>query len=198
MKNNRRWGLAEALSVALALVMVFSLAMPTQAAATLDSRIKVQLTGTLSNVLDLVTVSAPLTKTYTVDIDNGTGTNMADVIWSDTRTIAASTTEDLDVAGGGLTDAFGAAFAPAKIKAIAICPASANTNNVVVGGDANSVPFLSTAATTVSVQPGGCFILVNHKTGITVTAATGDIIQVANSGAGTSVSYDILVIGTSA
>jgi hypothetical protein len=29
-----------------------------------------------------------------------------------------------------------------------------------------------------------------------VTAGTGDILQVANSGAGTSVTYDIIVIGT--
>lgn len=197
MKTNRRFGWAAALRVAMAFALVVSLVADAPA-ATLTSRVKIQLTGTLSNVLDLVTASAPLAETYTVDMESGTGTNMADVIWGDTRTIAASTTEDLDVAGGGLTDAFGTAFAPAKIKVLAVCAASGNTNNVVVGGDANSVPFLSTAATTVSVQPGGCLVLVNHKTGITVTAGTGDIIQVANSGAGTTVSYDVLIIGTSA
>jgi len=31
-----------------------------------------------------------------------------------------------------------------------------------------------------------------------VVAATGDILRVANSGAGTSVNYDIIVIGASA
>ena len=34
-------------------------------------------------------------------------------------------------------------------------------------------------------------------TGVTVTAGTGDIIQVVNSAGGTSITYDIIVIGTS-
>ncbi len=186
------------LALALAVALLFATVTQVYAAATLTSKIVFSLSGNLSNALDLVTATAPLQKTYTVSIASGTGSDQADVIWSDTRTVAASTTEDLDLAGGGLTDPLGVAFAPAKVKLIVVCAAVGNTNSVVVGGDVNSVPFLSTAATTVSVQPGGCLALLNQKTGIAVTAGTGDILQVANSGAGTSVTYDVLVIGTSA
>jgi hypothetical protein len=167
------------------------------AAASLTSRIEIQVTAKLSSQLDLVAAEAPLAKQVLLDLTNGTGTNQANTIWSDQRTIAPSTTEDLDIVGGGLTDAFGVAFAPVKVKALIVCASSGNTNNVVLGGDANAVPILSAAATTVSIQPKGCFVLTAPATpGIAVTAGTGDIIQVANSGAGTSVTYDIIVIGT--
>jgi hypothetical protein len=167
------------------------------AAASLTSRIEIQVTAKLSSQLDLVAAEAPLAKQSLLDLTNGTGTNQANTVWSDQRTIAASTTEDLDLAGGGLTDAFGVAFAPVKLKALIVCASSGNTNNVVLGGDANAVPILSAAATTVTIQPKGCFVLTAPATaGIAVTAGTGDILQVANSGAGTSVTYDIIVIGT--
>jgi hypothetical protein len=168
------------------------------AAASLTSRIVVTLTATLSSQLDLVSAEAPLAKQALLDLANGTGSNQANVIWTDTRTIAASTTEDLDLVGGGLTDAFGVAFAPAKIKAIIVVASAANTNNVVLGGDANSVPFLSVTTTTTTLQPRGFYVQSwPANAGIAVIAGTGDIVQVANGGAGTSVTYDIYIIGTS-
>ena len=39
---------------------------------------------------------------------------------------------------------------------------------------------------------------VAPATGATVTTLTGDILLVANSSSGTSVTYDIVIIGTSA
>lgn len=166
-------------------------------AASLVSKVRVEVKADLSSATDLATATVPLNLVRTLDLASGAGANQANVVWSDRRTIAASTTEDLDFAGGGLTDAVGAAVAPAKVRAILVYASCDNTNNVVVGGDANSVPFLSTAATTVSVQPCGVFLLTAPATaGIAVTAGTGDIIQVANSSSGTSVTYDIVVIGT--
>lgn len=176
------------------------LALPNQGdvnAATLNSRIVVNVTGDLQSALDLVTSSAPLQLKHTVDLADGVGAAQADMIWSDQRTIAASTTEDLDLAGA-LLDAFGAAFTPAKVKAVIVRAASGNTNNVVVGGDAAAVPIFADPTDTVAVQPGGIFVLVAPGlAGYAVTATTGDIIQVANSGAGTTVTYDIVIIGTS-
>lgn len=167
-------------------------------AATLTTRIQLNLSGELQSALDLVTASAPLVLRKTLDLANGTGANQANVIWSDQRILAASATEDLDLAGGGLLDPFGVAFAPAKVRCIIVAASSLNTNNVVLGGDVNSVPFLSTAATTTTIQPGGMVVFTAPGlAGYPVTAGTGDIIQVANSGAGTSVTYDVVVIGTS-
>jgi len=166
-------------------------------AAALNAQVQIQIKATLSNSLDLQAASSPLSVLRTLNLTNGTGGNQANVVWSDTRTLAASTTEDLDFAGGGLVDAFGAAVAPARIRAVLIVASCANTNNIVALGDANSIPFLSTAATTVTIQPCGFLLLTSPgATGVVVTAATGDIIQIANGGAGTSVNYDIVVLGT--
>jgi hypothetical protein len=164
--------------------------------ASLRTSIQFVANAQLTNVVGLATASAPVMLQQNTTFLDGTGANQNRVVWSDSRTINASTTEDLDMVGGGLVDPFGVAFAPTKIRGIMIIASSGNTNNVVVGGDANSVPFLSTAATTISIKPGGLFVITDPSTaGITVTAGTGDIIQVANSGAGTSVTYQILVIG---
>jgi hypothetical protein len=93
-------------------------------------------------------------------------------------------------------DAFGNAFTIVDLKALVVCAAAANTTNVLVGGDAASVPLMDTAATTTTIKPGGCRVWTDPSaTGIVVTAATGDVIQVAPS-AGT-VSYDIVIVGAS-
>jgi hypothetical protein len=64
----------------------------------MTSRIDLRLTATLTNALDLVTVDSPLVYTSQTDLISGTGAGAADMQWSDTRTLAASGTEDLDLA----------------------------------------------------------------------------------------------------
>lgn len=194
--KNRRFKLAMAMLGAL--LVVGLMAQADLSAASLASRVQLTVSGTYSNVLDLGTAAAPFSATRTVDLANGVGANQADRVFTDTRTIAPSTTEDLDVSGGALTDAFGATFTIAKLKALMICASTTNTNNVVILGDTNSVPILGTAATVSTLTPGACFVGTWPGTaGIAVTASTGDILQVANSGAGTSVTYDIAIIGAS-
>lgn len=191
MKN--RW------KVALAGLIVVLAGAGLYAATTLGATAVVSVSGSFVNDLDLGT-----DPTYnfkggtTLNLTNGTGANQADKVFADQRTINASTTEDLDVSAGALTDSFGVTFTITELKVLMVCASSANTNNVVLGGDANSVPFLSTAATTVSIKPGGCFMFTDPSAaGTTVTNATGDVIQVANSGAGTTVTYDIIMLGSS-
>ncbi|MFD0347335.1 hypothetical protein ACFQ0M_17265 [Kitasatospora aburaviensis] len=130
----------------------------------------------------------------------GTGAGQADRLWTATRTIAASSNEDLDLNGTALTDALGAAVAMARIKGLIVAASSANTNNVVVGGAASNgfITWVGSATDKVSVRPGGVLALFcTDATGYAVTAATGDLLRVANSGSGTSVTYDITVIGCS-
>lgn len=187
------------LILALAAMLVVALGVYVYAATSLATTVVVSVAGNFVNDLDLGTDPTYSFKGgATVNLTNGTGASQSDKVFADQRTIAISTTEDLDVAGGALTDAFGSTFTIAELKVLMVCASSSNTNNVVLGGDANSVPFLSTAATTVSIKPGGCFLFTDPSAGgTTVTAATGDIIQVANSGAGTTVTYDIIIIGSS-
>lgn len=164
----------------------------------LTTDILVRATATESVVGDLQTALAPLDISARTRLDSGTGTGQADVMWTDTRTIAASGTEDIDLKASLLTP-LGQAFTPAKLKFILVRAASGNTNNVNVTRSAsNGVPFLGAAGDIVPVLPGGHFSWSAPGAGITVTASTGDLITIANSSSGSSVTYDIVLIGTSA
>lgn len=140
-------------------------------------------------------VNSLLTKFLTQFAD-GVGLNQANKIWADERTLSASAAEDLDL-GGGLTDAFGTALTFTEIKGIIIKADAGNTNNVVLGGDTNAlVNFVGAANDLINIRPGGLLcLLAPDATGYAVTADTGDIIQVANSSSGTSVTYQIILIG---
>jgi phosphoserine phosphatase len=87
------------------------------------------------------------------------------------------------------------------VKALIIKAAAANTNDVVVTSAAANgfITWTKAAGDGVNVKPGGILVLVApNAAGYGVTAGTGDLLNIANSGAGTGVTYDIIVIGTSA
>jgi len=164
------------------------------------SSVVLSVTGSQSNAIDFTTGVAPLARTYQLLYSTGTGANSADRIWHDQRTIAASGTDDLDLAGV-LVDVFGATVTFARIRSIVVQAASANTNNVIIGAAASNqfATWVGAATHTVTVRPGGLFCVANSDaTGYAVTAGTGDLLRIANSGAGTSVTYDIILIGASA
>jgi|GEM_PF-951274 len=128
----------------------------------------------------------------------GTGAGKADVLFADRRTLAASATENLDLAGA-LTDPLGAAATFGHVKAIYVKAALTNTNNVVFGGAASNafVGPLGGTTPTVTIPPGGFQLFVHPGVGWTVTPATGDLLKLANSGGTTGVQYDVMIIGTS-
>lgn len=186
---------------ALAVLAILTIGLVTQqgdvGAATLRARVAVHINATLTQTLDLVTADAPLVQQPFLDLTNGTGANQANVVWSDDRSLATGTTEDIDLVGGGLTDAFGATVAPARLRTVLIVSSASNTTNLTLFGDANSVPLLNTAATTVTLKPGGFYLYTDPSTaGTVVTAGTGDIIQVANA-AGATATYRIVILGAS-
>jgi len=180
----------------LAVLCALVLAIGTQgdAATTLAATVRVQVTGGFDNALDLMNVQAPISYTNAVAFTNGVGLSQADMLFTDTRSSAIA--EDLDLSGGALTTAHGAVFTITELKALIVCASSANTGNVLVGGDAASVLFLNTAATTVTLKPSGCFVYTDPSAaGTTVTNTTADIVQVAPS-AGTQ-AYSIIIMGSS-
>jgi hypothetical protein len=163
----------------------------------LTSDIRISVVGELVGAGDLGNPSQKFSRLLTLTLATGTGASQADKVFSDQRTLTASATEDLDFAGS-LTDALGAALTFAKIKAILVFAATTNTNNVVISRPAaNGLVIFEAASDAIAVKPGGCFIWACPGTGITVTAGTGDLLTFTNSAAGTSVIYDIVVIGTS-
>lgn len=163
-----------------------------------DLRVSAKITGSVSVAADLGNPKQSLNVNAILDLVTGTGAGEADLVFADTRTLTASSTENLDLAGG-LTDSFGAAITFAEIVAIVVKPAAANANNVLVGGAASNgftTPF-GDATDVVKVAPGGVFVLTNDA-GYAVTASTGDILKIANGGSGSAVTYDIILIGRSA
>ncbi|MGW5352207.1 hypothetical protein ACWERV_17060 [Streptomyces sp. NPDC004031] len=167
----------------------------------LTSSLSASVGFTQSSALDLGTASLPVSVRAAVQLASGTGAGQADRVFSDRRTLAASGTENLDLAGT-LVDAFGATITFVKVKGLYIRADAANTNNVVLGAEGtNPWATLLNSTGTVTLRPGAFFLAAAgaaDATGYAVTASTGDLLKVVNSAGGTAVSYDVVVIGTSA
>lgn len=164
---------------------------------TLKTSINFELAAKFVAALDLQTASAPGGIRRGFSLTDGAGLNAANRMWTDRRTLTASSSESLDLAGS-LTDAFGTAITFARVKALVVAASDGNVNNVLVGGAASAqfVNWVSDATDVVVVRPGGLFVLVApDATGYAVTATTADLLKVANSSSGTSVTYDIAIIG---
>jgi hypothetical protein len=166
--------------------------------ATLNARLALSLAGLLENVLDVGSATYPLNIGANFNFGDGTGANQGKTVFTDTRPLAASGTEDLDL-NGTLTDAFGATVSFTKIRALIILADAANTNDVVVGGAAanGAISFFGAATDKVKVKPGGLVCLVAPDVnGYAIVAATADLLKIANGGAGTGVNYTIIVLGS--
>ncbi len=162
--------------------------------ATFNGRLDLKIVGTYGVSIDLGNRSYNLSQTYTNKFSDGTGADQAQAIFTDTRTITASSSETLDLSA--LTDAFGNSINMINVKTFMVAPHSDNTNNVIVGG-AGSNPFaapFNAGTDTISVQPGGMLAL-SSNTADGYPVSTGVNLKMANSSSGTSVTYDIIIIG---
>lgn len=166
------------------------------------------LTGTIKAALGLTYIGDDITLgtqkgllpfANDIVVGSGTGSGQSDLAYWDTRTLAASTTEDLDLAGG-LTSPIGETLTFVEITAIYIKAASTNGGNIVVGGDASAAfvgPFAD-SSDKVNIPAGESFLVTNMATGWTVTATTADLLQIENDDSGAAANYDIVLIGRSA
>lgn len=162
-----------------------------------NGTIKFSLSGTLTGDNDLSSVTQNIAYSKAFNLADGTGANQANMIWLDQRTLAASATEGLDLAGS-LTNVYGSTITFTSIKGIIVFAAAANTNNVLVGGAVSNgfINWVSDASDVLVVPPGSMFSLVNpNANGYAVTAGTGDILKISNSSSGTGVTYDIILLG---
>lgn len=168
---------------------------------TLKSALAISASAQLSGATDLASISSPLNFARSIQLANGTtGAGKADRLFADTRTLAASATEDLDLSGA-LLDALGGPAAFARVKGLIVAADKANTNNVVFGAaSSNAWATLLNSTGSVTLRPGAvaAFMVGAADNGWAVTAGTGDLLKVANSAGGTPVNYSIVVIGNSA
>lgn len=159
------------------------------------SSISLSINAQQTSSTDLSSAVDSLIKTYTCALAAGTGDGQANTVWSDTITLAASGTADIDFAAS-LVSAFGATLTFTKIKALIVAAAAANTNNVVISRPAaNGLVLFGAASDAVSVLPGGFFALTAPNAGIAVTVATGDLLTFTNSAGTTGVTYDVIIVG---
>lgn len=163
----------------------------------LNCNVNLTVAGTYDSALDIGSAQYPLAFGVNTVLSNGTGANQAQHVFTDIRTLTASASENLDLAGA-LTNAFGATLTFTKVKALIIKADSGNTNDVVVGGHATAAfsSMFADPTDKVKVKPGGTFMITApDANGLAVTATTADMLTVANSAGSTSVTYTVIIIG---
>lgn len=160
------------------------------------TRVELKLNTTQTKPDDLSVPQDAVEYLKALSFGDGAGAGAVNLLFHDQRTLAASASENLDLAGT-LADKFGATLTFARIKAVLVYAATGNTNNVNVIREAtNGVPLFLAAGDGIAVKPGGLFLWVDPSAaGAVVTAGTGDLLTVTNSAAGTSVTYDVLILG---
>lgn len=133
-----------------------------------------------------------------IALADGSGANQANKMFADSRVIAASGTDALDL-NGGLSDALGQSLTLTRVVAILVKAASGNGADLLVGPAAVNgfVGPFNAAADRVKVKPGGMMLLVAPTVaGFPVVAGTGDLLNVVNSNAGATGAYDIVIVGS--
>jgi hypothetical protein len=161
-----------------------------------SAQIELNIVARLIGAADLGNPSAPVNVAKRLTISPGTAAlGQADILWADERTLAASGTENIDLAGV-IAGLLGGTIAAAEITAIYIEANAANTNDVVFFGAASNAFNGPLSGTTpkLTLGPADCSFMSNLK-GWPVVAGTGDLILVANSGGTTGVTYKIAIIG---
>lgn len=110
------------------------------------------------------------------------------VVYLGVRSVTSGTPDTMDLNAGGLLQPDNAVATFATVKVVAVRNKS-GTATLTVGGGTNAVPGIS-----FKVPPGGVAVILASATPYTVTASTGDILQVtADTG---TASYDVMVVGT--
>lgn len=188
------------LALVLALTIAFSVSAFASSPYTLsNTNYETTILSTLNKTLNLPGATASSVVTYNPKqgFANGTGTNQANIAWHDERTLSASANESLQITtSGALKDALGGVINFTAVKLWAMHASCANTNTVVVGNGTN--PFagpLSAGTATITLNPCDTFTFLAPASGWAVTASSNDVIKVVNGGAGTSVTYDIYLLG---
>lgn len=168
-----------------------------------NANITLSLEGLLQSSGAFGTPEFKLARSFVKRLLEGTGAGQIDrwyVTGAAGRTIAASSNEDLDFSGS-LADPLNSTAVFARLKFLAIYASPSNTNNVNVTRPAsNGVPLFLAAGDGMAVAPGEFKVLLarDDATAIVVTAGTGDLLNFANSGAGTPVNYELIALGCSA
>ena len=164
----------------------------------LTATVKINANSTLSSALDLGSASSIELLEETLKLATGTGASQGNQVFSDTRSLGASSSEELDLSGS-LTNGLGVTVSFSRVVVMIVRGAAANGDTFTVGGSAANGfdTWVLAAGDAVTVRPGGTLCLVTpDSTGYAVTAATGDLLKITNNDAAAAGNYDIVLIGS--
>lgn len=136
--------------------------------------------------------------TFSDDLNNGTGPDLADQIYhSSARNLAASANETFDLAGG-IADQFGNTLTMATVKLIVVKNTSAVAHIEVGNGTNPWEGWTIATGSSVTVAPGGLFVLYDPTSAaMEVTASTGDILKITNNDGSNAATFDLILVGAS-
>lgn len=148
---------------------------------TLQNKIETTIKSILTETVGLSAVVSNISTKLTTNL-----TEVAtDTVYTQTLTIAGGSVDiDLD---GTLSDPLGTAITFDKVMLVLVI--NKGTNAMTVGG-INNIPMLG-SGDVMNLAAGAYFEYID-KTGITVTAGTGDLITVSGTDTDT---FDIVLIG---
>jgi hypothetical protein len=152
---------------------------------------------------DLSKTDDPMSLSFIQNIGSGTGANQGDRIFHDTRTLGATSAEDLSMYDfGGAVDPVGQTYALARVILLIIQNKATTAGYTLkVGGKGTSTtwtsPFNTVNTDKLIVEPGGIICLyAGSAAGYAVANTTNHILKIDNANAA-SVDYNIVVIGSS-
>lgn len=125
----------------------------------------------------------------------------ANLLYAAERTLALSTSEEIDL-HTSLLDYAGGAINFARVFALMVLhPSTSLSDNIRVGTAAAAntwVGFFADATDGINIPKGGAFLIgVNDNTGKVVTNGATDKLKIANTDAVNAATYRILLIGRS-
>jgi hypothetical protein len=168
-------------------------------AESLSGSVAFRLFMTLISPADMSSPQDEFERQQQFVIRNGAANLECDRIFHDTRTIAISTNDDLDLVNGGLLTPLGGSFSLARLKMIYMKAADGNGSQVLtIGNGTNAQPmFMSAGANTCKLEAGQAMMWTKFDaTGWVCTGGSTDIIRI-NNGAGATATYDICMLGAS-
>lgn len=122
---------------------------------------------------------------------NGNGTGQFNKAFSDITTLSAASATSYDLAAG-VTDAQGAAITMSKLGFVLAENRSSTAGDTVrLGGNTNGVPMFGGATQYLNLGPQGFALIVNPIDGWTVTAGTGDQVDMTRT---TTTTFDHAIV----
>lgn len=166
-------------------------------AATAHAKLSISVDMLASLAEDLGSQQFNTVFSKVIDLVNGAGNSQVNAIFADTRTLALSTAEDLDIKGTSLQDVLGANVSLAHVRWMLVYAAPTNGSTISVKPAASNGflgPF-GAAAHKQSIPAGGWWFVTAPVAGWPVTAATADLFNVANDDSAAAGSYTIVIGG---